>query len=53
MSQARKAGVGVYPASPYYLGAVPQAGLLLGYASLSEKEIEDGIRLLADVIIDS
>jgi len=44
------AGVGVYPVGPYYLGKPRAAGLLLGYAALSEREIEAGIRLLGKSI---
>jgi len=46
VAAAAAAGVGVYPLGPYYLGTPQNAGLLLGYASLSEHEIEAGIRLL-------
>jgi GntR family transcriptional regulator/MocR family aminotransferase len=46
VAAAAAAGVGVYPLNPYYLGAPPAAGLLLGYASMDEREIEAGIRRL-------
>ena len=39
-------GVGVYSATPYYLRPPPRAGLLIGYASLTENEIRRGIELL-------
>jgi GntR family transcriptional regulator / MocR family aminotransferase len=42
-------GVGVYGLSPYRLTPGP-SGLLFGYASLTEREIVDGIDVLADVI---
>lgn len=52
---ARKEGVGVYPVSPLFADALPQshprpAGLMLGYASLSVEQIQNGIRLLASAI---
>ena len=47
IERAAAAGVGVYPAAPYYLRPPPRAGLLLGYASLSEAEIRRGIERLA------
>jgi GntR family transcriptional regulator/MocR family aminotransferase len=48
--RAEKVGVGVYSVAPYYSTPPPQAGLLLGYASLSEKEITEGVRRLASVL---
>ncbi len=47
--QARKLGVGVYPVSPYFIKGLPEkyrSMVLLGYGSLSEKEIREGIELL-------
>jgi GntR family transcriptional regulator / MocR family aminotransferase len=46
IERAAAVGVGVYPATPYYLRPPPQAGLLLGYASLDEGEIRRGIERL-------
>lgn len=48
--RARQLGVGVYPVAPFYTTPPPQAGLLLGYASLSEKEIAEGVRRLAATV---
>jgi GntR family transcriptional regulator/MocR family aminotransferase len=48
--RAARAGVGVYSVAPFYLNPPKRAGLLLGYASLPEKQIADGIRRLAAVI---
>jgi GntR family transcriptional regulator / MocR family aminotransferase len=50
IARAARLGVGIYPIGPYYARAPERAGLLFGYASLSEAEIRAGIRLLADVI---
>jgi len=50
MQRAADAGVGIYPVSPYYLKQPRRAGLLLGYASLTEDEIRAGIRILASVM---
>lgn len=46
---AKQRGVGVYGLSPYRLTPGPP-GLLFGYAGLTEREIVDGIDVLADVI---
>ena len=48
--RAAGVGVGVYPISPYYARPLRRAGLLFGYASLTEPEIRAGIRRLADVV---
>ncbi len=50
VASAARAGVGVYPVTPYFLKAPRRAGLLLGYAGLSENEIRRGIRQLAAVL---
>lgn len=47
---AEKAGVGVYSVGPFYMSPPKHAGLLLGYASLTEREIREGIRRLASVV---
>ncbi len=39
-------GVGVYSCVPYFLAPPAEAGLLLGYATLSSGEIREGIRRL-------
>ncbi|MBM4266418.1 MAG: PLP-dependent aminotransferase family protein [Deltaproteobacteria bacterium] len=46
--RAGTAGVGVYPIEPFYLDPPDRGGLLLGYASLQERDIERGIRILAE-----
>jgi GntR family transcriptional regulator/MocR family aminotransferase len=40
-------GVGIYPARPYYLRPPRRAGFVLGYAALSEADIDEGIARLA------
>jgi DNA-binding transcriptional MocR family regulator len=50
VERAAGGGVGVYPVAPYYLEAPRRAGLLLGYASMTEREIRAGIRRLAAVL---
>jgi GntR family transcriptional regulator/MocR family aminotransferase len=47
VARAARAGVGVYAPDPFYLGRPPGAGLVLGYASLDEDAIREGIRRLA------
>ncbi|MCP3738181.1 PLP-dependent aminotransferase family protein [Rossellomorea sp. BNER] len=51
IKRARKVGVKVYPISLYYKGEKKRTDhkILLGFGGLSEKEIEDGIRLLKEV----
>ena len=48
--RAERLGVGVYSVAPFYSVPPPHAGLLLGYASLPEKDITEGIRRLAAVV---
>ncbi len=48
--RAERVGVGAYSAGPFYRTPPEQAALLLGYASLTEKEITEGIRRLASAI---
>lgn len=50
IGRAAGEGVGLSPISSCYLTAAPRAGLMLGYAGLSETEIRDGIEILARVI---
>ena len=47
VARAARAGVGVYAPDHFYLGRPPGAGLVLGYASLDEDAIREGIRRLA------
>ena len=47
VARAAGLGVGVYPVDPYYFQPPDQAGLVLGYASLSTEEIAEGIARLA------
>ena len=47
---AAQAGVGLYPVTPYYFAPPPRAGLLLGYAAMTEEEIRAGIQCLAAVL---
>ena len=43
-------GVGLYPAAPYYDRAPASARFVLGYASLGEDEIRDGVERLAEAV---
>lgn len=43
-------GVGIYPISPYFVEPPERAGFLLGYASMEESMISEGIERLAKVI---
>lgn len=40
-------GVGIYPVIPYYRSPPPVAGFVLGFATLDEERIREGIRILA------
>jgi GntR family transcriptional regulator/MocR family aminotransferase len=50
IARAAKAGVGIYPVAPYYAEPPRRAGLLFGYAALTEGEIRAGVRRLADLL---
>jgi GntR family transcriptional regulator/MocR family aminotransferase len=47
IARAARAGVGLYSIGPYYARPPRRAGLLFGYASLTEGEIAAGIRRFA------
>jgi GntR family transcriptional regulator / MocR family aminotransferase len=50
VAAAEKSGVGVYSVAPFYSKPPRRAGLLLGYTSLAEERIAEGIRRLASLI---
>jgi len=50
IARAQQAGVGVYPVAPFYSKLPKRVGLLLGYTSLTESEIAEGIRRLGSVV---
>lgn len=55
VARAHAAGLGVYPITPLYApapaAALPDtAGLVMGYASLDERAIERGVRILGEVL---
>ena len=47
---AAKRGVGIYGISHCFLRRPSRPGFLLGYARLTEREIREGVRLLAEVL---
>ena len=47
VQNARNVSVGVYSLAPYYLRKPKRVGLILGYTLLNERDIREGIRLLA------
>jgi GntR family transcriptional regulator / MocR family aminotransferase len=49
-AKAEKAGVGLYTVDPFYLQPPKRTGIILGYAPLREREIKEGIRVLAKVL---
>jgi GntR family transcriptional regulator / MocR family aminotransferase len=50
VDRAADRGVGIYSVLPHYLNPPDCAGLLLGYACLTEREIQDAVRMLGDVL---
>jgi GntR family transcriptional regulator/MocR family aminotransferase len=50
VKRAAKKGVGIYSIAPYYLRPPARGGLLLGYASMQEKDICEGIRILGTLV---
>lgn len=50
ITRAAQAHVGLYSITPYYLTPPPQAGLLLGYTSMTPDAIRAGIRRLATLL---
>ena len=51
IAAAAAIGVGIYPIAPYFMHAPKRAGLLLGYASMDERMIEEGVERLSRVLI--
>ncbi len=50
IESAARDGVGIYSAKPYYTGEPPRgAAFLMGYSSVSEDGIREGIRLLSKI----
>ena len=43
-------GVGIYPARPFYSRPPRRAGYVLGYAALSERDIDEGIKRVAQAL---
>jgi GntR family transcriptional regulator/MocR family aminotransferase len=50
VQQAAALDVGVYPGAPYHLEKPAPPSILLGFSGLSEADIEEGVRRLAEVI---
>jgi GntR family transcriptional regulator / MocR family aminotransferase len=50
IARAAKRGIGIYSVVPHYMTPPDTAGLLLGYAGLTEREIHDGIHQLGAVV---
>jgi GntR family transcriptional regulator/MocR family aminotransferase len=50
IAKAAARSVGVYRISQYYLKKASRTGFMLGYTTLNEDEIREGIRLLAEVL---
>ena len=50
VARAARAGVGIYSVAPFYAEPPRRAGLLFGYAALTEGEIRAGVRRLAELL---
>jgi GntR family transcriptional regulator / MocR family aminotransferase len=50
IARARDAGVGLYSVAPFHATPPARAGLLFGYASLTESDIRTAIRRLSEVL---
>jgi GntR family transcriptional regulator / MocR family aminotransferase len=50
IARAARVGVGIYPVAPYYAEPTRCAGLLFGYAALTEEQIRAGVRRLAELL---
>lgn len=50
IGEAAARGVGVYPASQYFIGEPDRDGFLLGYGTLSEDSIDEGVRRFAEAL---
>jgi GntR family transcriptional regulator/MocR family aminotransferase len=48
--RAASRGVGIYGISRYFLARPSRTGLLLGYSRLNEREIQEGIRRLGEML---
>jgi len=50
IARARAAGVGLYSVAPFHTSPPPRAGLLFGYASMTEAAIRAAIRRVAEIV---
>ena len=50
ITAAAEAGVGVYPAVPYFMNQPSPPAILLGFSGLSEPDIEQGVAQLGGVV---
>jgi GntR family transcriptional regulator/MocR family aminotransferase len=50
IARAAEVSVGMYPIAPYFVHPPNRAGFLLGYASMDESRIDEGIKRLARVL---
>jgi len=50
VQRAREAGVGLIPTTSYYRGSAREAEFIMGYADLTERKIDEGIRRLSYIM---
>ena len=51
VEQAAEVGIGIYPIAPYFMHPPRRAGFLLGFASMEEDMIHEGIKRLARIFV--
>lgn len=49
LARAAQHGLGIYPLAPYYLRPPRRAGIMLGYAGQTERELRAGARLFIEL----
>lgn len=49
--RATEVGVELVPAKPHYLKTPPQGEFIFGYAELTEQQLQEGIRRLAQTLL--
>jgi len=50
IARAREVGVGLYSVAPFFTNPPQRAGLLFGYASLTEADIRAAVRRIAEIV---
>ena len=48
--RAAQEGVAIYAGTPYHLTQPPSPSIILGFSGLNKKQINEGVRRLAEII---